>query len=116
MLMREEIQYGDAGNPNRADWTLVDYTQTALMNSGMLGPGATFIGSVERDISEDRVPVITQLGPAFTQASNIAESAVGARDAGETMQEAVPTSVIWEKRFGTEPQRQQQLEAQAAEV
>lgn len=125
MLMREEIQYGGEGNPNRANWTAVDYTQAALTNSGMLGPGATFLGSVQSDLNEARVPVLSQLGPTFTQASNVGETLVGERNAGETLQEAVPTSVIWEKRFGTEPARQgqqepvnldQNPEEQAAEV
>lgn len=110
MLAREEIQYGGEGNPNRANWTAVDYTQAALTNSGMLGPGATFLGSVQSDLNEARVPVLSQLGPTFTQASNVAETAVGERNAGETLQEALPFSAAWEKRVGTEPQRQGQQE------
>lgn len=106
MLMRETIQYGEEGNPARAGWDVVDYTGAALNNSGMLGPNAAFLTAFENDLSTDRLPVLSQLGPSFGQATNVASSAVGERSGSETFQEAIPTQVIWEKWFGTEANRQ----------
>lgn len=106
MLMRETIQYGEEGNPARAGWDVVDYTGAALNNSGMLGPSASFFSAFENDLSTDRLPVLSQLGPTFGQATNVASSAVGTRSGSETFQEAIPTQVIWEKWFGTEANRQ----------
>ena len=117
MLMREEVQYLGQGNPARAGWDAADYTAAALNNSGLLGPSAAFFTSIENDLSTDRLPLLSQLGPSFGQAQNVASSAVGERSGSETFQEAIPTQVIWEKWIGTEPNRQptEQVDPEATE-
>lgn len=105
MLMREQVQYGENGNPNRADWDVEDYTAAAFYNSGMFGPSSALIGSVYDDVTSARIPLVSQLGPSAQQATNVVATVAGQRNAGETLQEAAPLSVAWEKRFGTEAAR-----------
>jgi hypothetical protein len=105
MLMREQIQYGENGNPNRANWDVEDYTAAALYNSGMFGPSSAFIGSAYDDVTSARVPLLSQLGPSAQQATDVVATVAGQRNAGETLQEALPGQVVFEKRFGTEAAR-----------
>lgn len=94
-LLRELIQHGTEGNPNRKDWGPGDYTLYATSRSGLLGPQAGITGDLKDDVEHNRLPGTSLLGPAGQQAGNVVKAFEGRRDLGKELESALPGSAAY---------------------
>lgn len=97
-LVRELVQYGDEGNPQRKDWGVTDYTALAAERTGLLGPQAAIASDVKGDIGRRELPGTSQLGPTLGQAENAADAFEGRRSLGGEVKGALPASAAWKHR------------------
>jgi hypothetical protein len=98
-LLREFLQYGPEGNPNRAQWGTDEYLSNAVSKTGLLGPSTDLASSLARDIGQNNVPGKSYAGPAVGFADQIADSAVGERSWRSTLVSAAPGAALY-KNWG----------------
>lgn len=96
-LLRELIQYGTDGNPQRKEWGAADYTALAVNRTGLLGPQADILGDIHGDVQRHNLPGASQLGPTLGQVGNAGDAFGGRRDLGKEFESALPGSAAWRK-------------------
>lgn len=94
-LLRELIQHGSDGNPNRKDWGADDYALHAVSRSGLAGPQAEIAGNAIKDLEHNRLPTASLSGPALQQAGNVVKAVEGRRDRGKEFESALPGSALY---------------------
>ena len=93
-LIREFLQWGPDGNPNRAEWGPQEYTTQWVQKTGLLGPQAELFGSMYGDAKRNNVPGSSALGPTVNQADQVIDAARGQRDWGTTAHKALPLAAL----------------------
>ena len=96
-MMRELVQYGVAGNPNRENWGATDWTLYSLQRSGALGPRADFMNSAYEELAHSNVPIPYEAltGPTISQADDLLRTATGQRGTGGLVLESAPGESIY---------------------
>jgi hypothetical protein len=94
-LVRELIQWGTDGNPNRADWGAYEYAKHATMRTGLMGLKADAVAGLSRDIEYNSVPGMSLTGPIVNHAASIGDTAVNNGDWWGVAEEAMPLSSAW---------------------
>lgn len=101
-LLREFIQWGPEGNPQRNQWGVAEYTGLAVAKTGFAGPRVEYAASIQRDAERGNVPGVSALGPTVGTLGEIKDSATGQRSWGSTLQSLAPGSAVY-KRWDDEP-------------
>lgn len=96
-LLREFIQHGSSGNPNREEWGADDYAMHAAARTGLMGPQFEVTSDLKEDLERNQLPGTSQLGPTMTQAKNVGDALQGRRDLGREVEAALPASSLWRK-------------------
>ena len=96
-LLREMIQWGPEGNPQRNQWGVPEYAGLAIAKTGFAGPRMEYIGSVKTDVDRGNVPGTSALGPTVGAAGMIKDSATGQRNWGTTLESLAPGSSLWKR-------------------
>lgn len=94
-MLRELVQYGLDGNPNRKDWSAPEYAMLAAERSGMLNPKVAVINDTAGDIKRSELPGSSQLGPTGGQVDNALEGFSGRRALDKEFEAALPASAAW---------------------
>lgn len=94
-LLREFIQWGPDGNPQRKEWGPAEYVKLATDRSGLLGPQYSILSDVSQDVRHNRLPGTSQLGPTANQMSNFYDAFHGERSLGTEAEYSIPTSAAW---------------------
>lgn len=100
-LLREGIQWGADGNPQRADWGILDYMWLGAERTALFTPavsmGKDLLQDYERRYANDIFVGSSMLGPTIKQAMHITSAAAGTRDAAQTFEDALPLSSAWKR-------------------
>lgn len=100
-LLRELIQHGPDGNPQRNQWDGVDYAQHSVMKTGLLGPFWDFQHGIAADLERDTVVGRSFAGPTAGSALDIGSALTGEKDAGRVLKSQLPASVVY-KNWGND--------------
>ena len=101
-LLREFIQWGPDGNPQRAQWGVPEYAGLAVAKTGFAGPRIEYAAAVHRDAERGNVPGVSALGPTVGTLGEVKDSATGQRSWGSTLQSMLPGSAVY-KRWDDQP-------------
>src|SRR6478736_2227453 len=109
-MLRSSIQY-PGGNPNRDNWGPSDYLQQGVDRSGLLGPRLDLKLKVLSDIDHNRLPGMSQTGPAIGQLSRIPST-----DLSTSFESALPFSTVYKawNDGGDEPNLPEGLQRRTA--
>jgi hypothetical protein len=94
-LLREFLQWGTEGNPQREQWGVPEYTGLAIAKTGFAGPRIEYASSVKKDAEMGNVPGTSALGPTVGAVGMIKDSATGQRSWGATGESLAPGSALW---------------------
>lgn len=94
--LREMVQYGGQGNPNRKDWGAEDRLALVLDRSGLAGPRLGAFGDARGDLQRGNLPGQSITGPSVSQASELMKTVSGRRSAEKTAIHALPGQSIYQ--------------------
>lgn len=95
-MLRDMIQ-GD--EEDKAEWGPDDYMAHAFVRAGVLGPRFGVFNDARSDADHGSMIVNSWLGPTGQQLGQLVTASIGERDAGNTLVEALPGSVVYEDWF-----------------
>lgn len=94
-LMREFIQWGTDGNPQRANWGVTEYTHLAATRTGLFSPKVEFYGDAHDDMQRGNLPGVSSLGPTSGQVRRLLDGKQWSQD----FEDALPASSLWKRRI-----------------
>lgn len=94
-LVREFLQYGPKGNPQRAQWGPGEYAALGAQKTGLFGPKYDVYSGVRGDLQRRSFPGSSQLGPTVGQASNVYDAFEGRRSVGDEVEAAAPGAALY---------------------
>ena len=98
-MMREFIQWGPEGNPQRKNWSIIDYGNQAAGKTGLAGPQAEFFGGLINDASRDNILGQSFAGPTAASAVQAAKVISGNAQPTKFAVDHAPGAAIY-RRWG----------------
>lgn len=94
-LLREFLQHGPDGNPQRAQWTGTDYAGHAVVKTGLLGPTFDFQHGLFNDAERGGVIGRSFAGPTVGSALDVGAAVTGQKSVGNVVESQMPLSALW---------------------
>jgi hypothetical protein len=110
-LLREFLQYGEDGNPNRDNWGVAEYAAYSAKRTGLLGP-KEFLTDAVADPTYGRLPGTSFLGPSAAQAREVLSD----KPAGAKIEAALPMETMVKQHIDLQQKNPERDPRAAAEV
>lgn len=94
-LLREFLQHGPDGNPQRGQWTGTDYVGHAVVKTGLLGPTFDFQNGLFNDAERGGVIGRSFAGPTVGSALDVGGAIAGQKSVGKVAESQMPLSALW---------------------
>jgi hypothetical protein len=94
-LIREFLQYGPDGNPQRAQWGPGEYAVLGAQKTGLFGPKYDVYSGVSGDLRKRSFPGSSQLGPTIDQLNDLGDALEGRRGLGNEIESAGPGAALY---------------------